>query len=164
MAVQQAAGHAYPRIHALGVAINLDELNPEPFLDYLQKQVEYYVMDKGHVHPDFGDDEIWVDSDEKFTLAYQDGEFRVFEGLETEEGAVELFEIWVRVEGTETSGFDLKIQTTPSDEDGVSGFVRDRTRIYEPTDKERVAFSKMLRYAIKSYARLDLERILCGQR
>lgn len=162
MAVEQAAGHEDPRIHALGVAINLEELNPEPFLSYLQKQVDYYVMDKGPVHPDFGDDEVWVESDEEFTLAYQDGEFRVFEGLETEEGAVELFEIWVRVEGTETSGFDLEIQTTPSDEYGASGFVRDRTRIYEPTARELAGFSHLILYAIKSYARLELERSLCG--
>ena len=162
MAVQQAVGHADPRIHALGVAINLEELNPEPFLSYLQTQVAYYVMDKGPVHPDFGDDEIWVDSDEEFTLAYQDGEFRVFEGLETEDGAVELFEILVRVKGTETSGFDLEIQMTPSDEYGASGFVCGRERIYEPTARELAGFSHLILSAIKSYARLELERSLCG--
>ena len=60
MSVQQAVGHADSRIHALGVAINLEELNPEPFLSYLQKQLKYYYMDQGPIHPDFGDDEGWL--------------------------------------------------------------------------------------------------------
>ena len=32
MAVQQAGSNADPRIHALSVAINLEELDPTPFL------------------------------------------------------------------------------------------------------------------------------------
>lgn len=67
MAVQQAGGNADPRIQALSVAINLEELDPTPFLQYLKTQVEYYALDKGPVHPDFGDDEVWVESDEEFT-------------------------------------------------------------------------------------------------
>ena len=60
MAVQQAGGNADPRIHALSVAINLEELDPTPFLQYLKTQVEYYALDKGLDYPDLGGDEIWV--------------------------------------------------------------------------------------------------------
>ena len=78
MAVQQAGGNADPRIHALSVAINLEELDPTPFLQYLKTQVEYYSLDKGMDYPDLGSDEIWVHECDSFTLAHQDGEFLVF--------------------------------------------------------------------------------------
>lgn len=74
MAVQQAGDNADPRIHALSVAINLEELDPTPFLQYLKTQVEYYSLDKGMDYPDLGSDEIWVHECDSFTLAHQDGE------------------------------------------------------------------------------------------
>ena len=73
MAVQQAGGNADPRIHALSVAINLEELDPTPFLQYLKTQLKYYYMDQGPIHPDLGDDEGWVEMIEEFTLAYLSG-------------------------------------------------------------------------------------------
>ena len=73
MAVQQAGGNADPRIHALSVAINLEELDPTPFLQYLKTQVEYYSLDKGVDYPDLESEEIWVHECDSFTLAHQDG-------------------------------------------------------------------------------------------
>ena len=156
MSVQQAAVHEDPRIHVLGVAINLEELNPAPFLQYLQTQLKYYYMDQGPIHPDLGDDEGWGDMIEEFTLAYQDGEFRVFEGLDTEDGAVELFELMVLVEGMETSGFWIEIRSSLSDE-----AVRVKTRLHESSETQRAESSNKLLQAIKSSARIELERSIC---
>ena len=155
MAVQHAT-NTNTRIDALGVAINLEELNPAPFLQYLQTQLKYYYMDQGPIHPDLGDDEGWVDMIEEFTLAYQDGEFRVFEGLDTEDGAVELFELMVLVEGTETSGFWIEIRSSLSDES-----VRVKTGLNESSETQRAEFSNKLLQAIKSSARIELERSIC---
>ena len=155
MAVQHAANEN-PRIDALGLAINLEELNPAPFLQYLQAQLKYYYMDQGPIHPDFGDDEGWVDMIEEFTLAYQDGEFRVFEGLDTEDGAVDLFELMVLVEGMETCGFWLEIRSSLSDE-----AVRVKTGLNEVSEEQRAEFSNKLLQAIKSSARIELERSIC---
>lgn len=155
MAVQHAANEN-PRIDALGLAINLEELNPAPFLQYLQAQLKYYYMDQGPIHPDFGDDEGGVDMIEEFTLAYQDGEFRVFEGLDTEDGAVDLFELMVLVEGMETCGFWLEIRSSLSDE-----AVRVKTGLNEVSEEQRAEFSNKLLQAIKSSARIELERSIC---
>ena len=155
MAVQHAANEN-PRIDALGLAINLEELNPAPFLQYLQAQLKYYYMDQGPIHPDFGDDEGWVDMIEEFTLAYQDGEFRVFEGLDTEDGAVDLFELMVLVEGMEICGFWLEIRSSLSDE-----AVRVKTGLNEVSEEQRAEFSNKLLQAIKSSARIELERSIC---
>lgn len=155
MAVQHAT-NTNPRIYALGEAINLEELNPAPFLQYLQTQLKYYYMDQGPIHPDFGDDEGWVEMIEEFTLAHQDGEFRVFEGLDTEDGAVELFELLLVIEGTETSGFWIEIQSSLIDE-----VIRVKTRLHESSETQRAEFSNKLLQAIKSSARIELERSIC---
>lgn len=155
MAVQHAA-NTNTRIDALGVAINLEELNTAPFLQYLQTQLKYYYMDQGPIHPDLGDDEGWVEMIEEFTLAYQDGEFRVFEGLDTEDGAVELFELMVLVEGMETGGFCIEIKSSLIDES-----VRVKTRLHESSETQRAEFSNKLLQAIKSSARIELERSIC---
>ena len=156
MAVQQAGGNADPRIHALSVAINLEELDPTPFLQYLKTQVEYYSLDKGVDYPDLESEEIWVHECDSFTLAHQDGEFRVFEGLDTEDGAVELFELIVLVEGMETSGLWIEIRSSLSDE-----AIRVKTRIHESSETQRAEFSNKLLQAIKSSARIELERSIC---
>ena len=93
---------------------------------------------------------------EEFTLAYQDGEFLVFEGLDTEDGAVELFELMVLVEGMETSGFWIEIRSSLSDEE-----VRVKTRLHESSEMQRAEFSNKLLQAIKSSARIELERSIC---
>ena len=155
MAVEHAA-NTNQRIDALGVAINLEELNPAPFLKYLQTQLKYYYMDQGPIHPDFGDDEGWVDMIEEFTLAYQDGEFRIFEGLDTEDGAVELFELLLVIEGTETCGFWIEIKSSLIDE-----VVRVKTGLNEASETQLAEFSEKLLQAIKSSARIELERSIC---
>ncbi len=143
-------------VHALGVAINLEELNPTPFLKYLQTQLKYYYMDQGPIHPDLGDDEGWVEMIEEFTLAYQDGELRVFEGLDTEDGAVELFELLLVIEGMETCGFWIEIKSSLIDE-----VVRVKTRLHEASETQLAEFSEKLLQAIKSSARIELERSIC---
>ena len=156
MAVQQAGGNADPRIHALSVAINLEELDPTPFLQYLKTQLKYYYMDQGPIHPDLGDDEGWGEMIEEFTLAYQDGELRVFEGLDAEEGAVELFELLLVIEGMETCGFWIEIKSSLIDE-----VVRVKTRLHEASETQLAEFSEKLLQAIKSSARIELERSIC---
>lgn len=155
MAVEHTAG-TNKRIDALGVAINLEKLNPAPFLQYLQTQLKYYYMDQGPIHPDLGDDEGWVEGMIEFTLAYQDGKFRVFEGLDTEEGAVELFELLLVIEGMETGGFWIEIKSSLIDE-----IVRVKTGINEASETQRAEFSEKLLQAIKSSARIELERSIC---
>ena len=157
MAVQQAGGNTDPRIQALSVAINLEELDPTPFLQYLKTQVEYYSLDKGMDYPDLDSEEIWVHECDSFTLAHQDGEFRVFENLETEDGAVELFEICVEIEGTAGSDLGIEIEV-PIEESWMTGFVSVVVNLERPTEEQRAEFSDKLLEAVRTGARSELGR------
>ena len=157
MAVQQAGGNADPRIHALSVAINLEELDPTPFLQYLKTQVEYYSLDRGMDYPDLDSDEIWVHECDSFTLAYQDGEFRVFGDLETEDGAMELFEICVEIEGTAGSDLGIEIEV-PVEESWMTGFVSVVVNLEKPTEEQEAEFSAKLLEAVRAGARAELGR------
>lgn len=156
MAVQQAVGHADPRIHALSVAINLEELDPTPFLQYLKTQVEYYALDKGMDYPDIGSDEVWVHEYDSFTLAYQDGEFLVFEDLATEDGAVELFEICVEIEGT--AGSDLGIEIELPVTEGISGYFDVVVNLERPSEEQSADFSTKLLEVVRTQARAEMAR------
>ncbi len=157
MAVQQAGGNADTRIHALSVAINLEKLDPTPFLQYLKTQVEYYSLDKGMDYPDLGSDEIWVHECNSFTLAHQDGEFLVFEDLATEDGAVELVEICVEIEGTAGSDLGIEIEM-PVDEDRMSGFVSVVIDLETPTEEQKAEFNAKLLEVVRARARAELAR------
>ena len=142
MAVQQAGGNADPRIHALSVAINLEELDPTPFLQYLKTKVEYYSLDK-----------LEYDS---FTLAHQDGEFLVFEDLATEDGAVELFEICVEIEGT--AGSDLGIEIEMPVTEGISGYFDVVVNLERPSAEQAADFSAKLLEVVRDQARREMVR------
>ena len=142
MAVQQAGGNADPRIHALSVAINLEELDPTPFLQYLKTKVEYYSLDK-----------LEYDS---FTLAHQDGEFLVFEDLATEDGAVELFEICVEIEGT--AGSDLGIEIEMPVTEGISGYFDVVVNLERPSAEQAADFSAKLLEVVRDQARREMLR------
>ena len=142
MAVQQAGGNADPRIHALSVAINLEELDPTPFLQYLKTKVEYYSLDK-----------LEYDS---FTLAHQDGEFLVFEDLATEDGAVELFEIGVEIEGT--AGSDLAIAIEMPFIEGLSGYWDVVVNLERPSAEQAADFSAKLLEVVRDQARREMVR------
>lgn len=152
MAVQQAGGNADPRIHALSVAINLEELDPTPFLQYLKTQVEYYSLDKGVDYPDLESEEIWVHECDSFTLAHQDGEFLVFE-----DGAVELFEICVEIEGTAGSDLGIEIEV-PMAESWMTGFVSIVVNLEKPTEEQKAEFRAKLIEAVRAGARAELGR------
>ncbi len=160
MAVQQAGGNTDPRIHALSVAINLEKLDPTPFLQYLKTQVEYYSLDKGMDYPDLESEEIWVHECDSFTLAHQDGEFLVFEGLATEDGAVELFEICVEIEGTAGSDLGIEIEV-PMEESWMTGFVSVVVNLEKPTEEQKADFSDKLIEAVRAGARSELGRSIC---
>ena len=130
MAVQQAGGNTDPRI---------------------------YALDKGLDYPDLGGDEIWVHECESFTLAYQDGEFRVFEDLETEYGAMELFEICVEIEGTAGSDLGIEIEV-PMEESWMTGFVSVVVNLEKPTEEQEAEFSAKLLEAVRAGARAELGR------
>lgn len=157
MAVQQAGGNADPRIHALSVAINLEELDPTPFLQYLKTQVEYYSLDKGMDYPDLESEEIWVYEYDSFTLAYQDGEFLVFEDLATKDGAVELFEICVEIEGTAGSDLGIEIEV-PMEESWMTGFVSVVVNLEKPTDEQKAEFGAKLLEVVRTQARAEMAR------
>ena len=157
MAVQQAGGNADPRIHALSVAINLEELDPTPFLQYLKTQVEYYSLDKGVDYPDLESEEIRVHECDSFTLAHQDGEFLVFEDLATEDGAVELFEICVEIEGTAGSDLGIEIEV-PTEVIGISGYFDVVVNLERPTEEQKAEFSAKLIEVVRAGARAELGR------
>ena len=157
MAVQQAGGNADPRIHALSVAINLEELDPTPFLQYLKTQVEHYSLDKGVDYPDLESEEIWVHECDSLTLAHQDGEFLVFEDLATEDGAVELFEICLEIEGTAGSDLGIEIQL-PMEESWMTGFVSVVVNLEKPTEEQKAELSAKLIEAVRAGARAELGR------
>ena len=156
MAVQQAGGNADPRIHALSVAINLEELDPTPFLQYLKTKVEYYSLDKGVDYPDLESEEIWVHEYDSFTLAHQDGEFLVFEDLATEDGAVELFEIGVEIEGT--AGSDLGIEIEMPVTEGISGYFDVVVNLERPSAEQAADFSAKLLEVVRDQARREMVR------
>ena len=157
MTVHQATDSKDPRIHALSVAINLEELDPTPFLQHLKTQVEYYALDKGLDYPDLSSDEIWVNESHSFTLAHQDGEFLVFEDLATEDGAVELFEICVEIEGT--AGGDLGIEIeVPMEESWMTGFVSVVVNLEKPTEEQKAELSAKLIEAVRAGARAEMAR------
>ena len=157
MAVLQAGGNADPRIHALSVAINLEELDPTPFLQYLKTQVEYYSLDKGVDYPNLESEEIWVHECDSFTLAHQDGEFLVFEDLATEDGAVELFEICVEIEGTAGSDLGIEVEV-PMEEGWMTGFVSVVVNLEKPTEEQKAELSAKLIEAVRAGARAELGR------
>ena len=156
MAVQQAGGNTDPRIHALSVAINLEELDQTPFLHYLKTHVEYYSLDKGVDYPDLESEEIWAHECDSFTLAHQDGEFLVFEDLATEDGAVELFEICVEIEGT--AGSDLGIEIEMPVVEGISGYFSVTVNLEAPSAEQAADFSAKLLEVVRGQARAEMAR------
>ena len=62
----------------------------------------------------------------------------------------------VLVEGMETGGFWIEIKSSLIDE-----AVRVKTRLHESSETQRAEFSNKLLQAIKSSARIELERSIC---
>ena len=157
MTVHQATDSKDPRINALITAVNLEELDSTPFLDYLKRQVEYYTLDKGLDYPDLESEEIWVDANYEFTLCHQNGKYCVFEGLETEEGAVELFKIFVEIEGTAGDEPGIVIQRSSSEGNGITNpVVSVVVSLEAPTEEQKADFSAKLLEVVRTGARVAL--------
>lgn len=152
MTVHQAADNKDPRINALITTLNLEELDSTPFLDYLKRQVEYCTLDKGLDYPDLESEEIWVDANYEFTLCHQNGKYCVFEGLETQYGAVELFKIFVEIEGTAGDELGIVIQSSPIEDNGVTVVVS----LEAPTEEQKADFSAKLLEVVRPGARVAL--------
>lgn len=157
MTVHQAADNKDPRINALITTLNLEELDSTPFLDYLKRQVDYYTLDKGLDYPDLESEEIWVDANYEFAMGYQNGKYCVFEGLETEVGAVELFKIFVEIEGTAGDELGIVIQRSSSEDSGVPNpVVTVVVSLEAPTEEQKADFSAKLLEVVRPGARVAL--------
>ena len=113
MAVQQeATGHVDPYIQALGLTLNLEEMELDiaPVLDEIKEAVDLAINDTPE--DDRGYWEVWVGTSAEICAWFKDGRV-VLTKTESNpgEGAIRLCCTVIEIHGSGVDGFDLEISS-----------------------------------------------------
>ena len=153
MAVQQeAVGHVDPYIQALGLALNLDEMELDiaPVLAKLEHAIDLAINDTPE--DDRGYDEVWVTTSAELHVWIKDSQVMVTQ-TESDPGgeSTYLFDMIIEVDGSGLDGFDLDISSGYTELGGKVEYF-DLTTLVEPSEDHMAEIRSDVANSIKSSA------------
>lgn len=154
MAVQQeAVGHVDPYIQALGLALNLDEMefHIAPVLAKLDHSVDLAVNDTPE--DDRGYNEVWVQTAAEVYVWIKDSQVVVTQTkADPGEEATYLFDMVIEINGSGVDGFDLEISSGYTELDGKVEYFGLTTNLVEPSEYQIAEIRIAVTDSIKSSA------------
>ena len=154
MAVQQeAVGHVDPYIQALGLALNLDEMELDiaPVLAKLEHAIDLAINDTPE--DDRGYDEVWVTTSAELHVWIKDSQVMVTQ-TESDPGgeSTYLFDMIIEVDGSGLDGFDLDISSGYTELGGKVEYFDLTTILVEPSEDHMAEIRSSVTDSIKSSA------------
>ena len=154
MAVQQeAVGHVDPYIQALGLALNLDEmeLHIAPVLEKLEHAVDLAINDTPE--DDRGYHEVWVTTSAELHVWIKDSQVVVTQ-TKSDPGSEStyLFDMVIEVDGSGLDGFDLDISSGYTELNGKVEYFDLTTSLVEPSEDHMAEIRSAVTDSIKSSA------------
>lgn len=154
MAVQQeAVGHVDPYIQALGLALNLDEMELDiaPVLSELERAVDLAINDTPE--DDRGYHEVWFQTSAELHVWIKDSQVVVIQ-TESDPGgeSTYLFDMVIEVEGSGLDGFDLDISSGYTELIGKVEYFGLTTSLVEPSEDQMAEIRSAVTDSIKSSA------------
>ena len=154
MAVQQeAVGHVDPYIQALGLALNLDEMELDiaPVLAKLEHAIDLAINDTPE--DDRGYDEVWVTTSAELHVWIKDSQVMVTQ-TESDPGgeSTYLFDMIIEVDGSGLDGFDLDISSGYTELGGKVEYFDLTTSLVEPSEDHMTEIRSDVANSIKSSA------------
>ena len=159
MAVQQeAVGHIDPYIQALGLALNLDEmeLHIAPVLSELERVVDLAINDTQEDYRGYDDrgyHEVWVQTSAEVYVWIKDSQVVVTQTKSDPGGeATYLFDMVIEVNGSGVDGFDLDISSGYTELAGKVEYFNLTTNLVEPSEDHMAEIRSAVTDSIKSSA------------
>ena len=154
MAVQQeAVGHVDPYIQALGLALNLDEMefHIAPVLAKLDHSVDLAINDTPE--DDRGYDEVWVQTAAEVYVWIKDSQVVVTQ-TKSDPGSEStyLFDMVIEVDGSGLDGFALDISSGYTELSGKVEYFDLTTSLVEPSEDHMAEIRSAVTDSIKSSA------------
>ena len=159
MAVQQeAVGHVDPYIQALGLTLNLDEMELDigPVLAKLEHAVDLAINntpedDRGY--DDRGYHEVWVTTGAEVYIWIKDSQVVVTQ-TKSDPGSEStyLFDMVIEVDGSGLDGFDLDISSGYTELNGKVEYFDLTTSLVEPSEDQMAEIRSAVTDSIKSSA------------
>ena len=154
MAVQQeAVGHVDPYIQALGLALNLDEMELDiaPVLSELERAVDLAINDTPE--DDRGYHEVWVTTSAELHVWIKDSQVVVTQ-TKSDPGSEStyLFDMVIEVDGSGLDGFDLDINSGYTELNGKVEYFDLTTSLVEPSEDHMAEIRSAVTDSIKSSA------------
>lgn len=116
-AQQEVTGHVDPYIQALGLAMNLDEMELDigPALDEIKEAVDLAINDTPKDYRGYDDRgywEVWVETSAEVCAWFKDGRVALTKTKSNPgEGAIRLFYTVIGIHGAGVDGFDMEISS-----------------------------------------------------
>ena len=159
MAVQQeAVGYVDPYIQALGLALNLAEmeLNIAPVLAKLEHAVDLAIHDTQEDYRGYDDrgyHEVWVQTGAELYVWIKDSKVVVTQTKSDPGGeSTYLFDMVIEVDGSGLDGFDLDISSGYTELAGKVEYFDLRTSLVEPSEDHMAEIRSAVTDSIKSSA------------
>ena len=154
MAVQQeAVGHVDPYIQALGLALNLDEMELDiaPVLSELERAVDLAINDTPE--DERGYHEVWVTTSAELHVWIKDSQVVVTQ-TKSDPGSEStyLFDMVIEVDGSGLDGFDLDINSGYTELNGKVEYFDLTTSLVEPSEDHMAEIRSAVTDSIKSSA------------
>ena len=154
MAVQQeVTGHVDPYIQALGLALNLEEMELDivPVLSELERAVDLAINDTPE--DDRGYDEVWVQTSAELHVWIKDSQVVVTQ-TKSDPGSEStyLFDMVIEVDGSGLDGFDLDISSGYTELNGKVEYFDLTTSLVEPSEDQMAEIRSAVADSIKSSA------------
>ena len=154
MAVQQeVTGHVDPYIQALGLALNLDEMELDiaPVLSELERAVDLAINDTPEDAR--GYHEVWVQTSAELHVWIKDSKVVVTQTKSDPGGeSTYLFDMVVEVDGSGLDGFDLDISSGYTELGGKVEYFDLTTSLVEPSEDHMAEIRSAVTDSIKSSA------------
>ena len=159
MAVQQeVTGHVDPYIQALGLALNLDEmeLHIAPVLSELERAVDLAINDTPEDYRGYDDrgyHEVWVQTSAELHVWIKDSRVTVTQTKSDPGGeSTYLFDMVIEVDGSGLDGFDLDISSGYTELNGKVEYFDLTTILVEPSEDHMAEIRSAVTDSIKSSA------------
>ena len=154
MAVQQeVTGHVDPYIHALGLALNLEEmeLHIAPVLSELERAVDLAINETPE--DDRGYHEVWVTTSAELHVWIKDSKVVVTQ-TKSDPGSEStyLFDMVIEMDGSGLDGFDLDISSGYTELNGKVEYFDLTTSLVEPSEDHMAEIRSAVADSIKSSA------------
>ena len=154
MAVQQeVTGHVDPYIQALGLALNLEEmeLHIAPVLSELERAVDLAINETPE--DDRGYHEVWVTTSAELHVWIKDSKVVVTQ-TKSDPGSEStyLFDMVIEMDGSGLDGFDLDISSGYTELNGKVEYFDLTTSLVEPSEDHMAEIRSAVADSIKSSA------------